>query len=114
VDTFDQHNRLPVRKSQSLFPSSRTKPPSITTPSPAPFNSDAVYQPAEDTFLLLQAALAKARPEDLVLEIGCGSGFLSRVQETAAAAGLCAEVVASGRCFFEQLHVLRLKVESRA
>jgi hypothetical protein len=36
------------------------------------------------------------------------------VQETATAAGLCAEVVASGRCFFEQLHVLRLKVESRA
>ena len=33
------------------------------------------------------------------------------MQETAAAAGLCAEVVASGRCFFELLHVLRLKLK---
>ena len=50
----------------------------MTFPSSAPFDSDAVYQPAEDTFLLLQAALAEARPEDTVLEIGCGSGFISR------------------------------------
>jgi release factor glutamine methyltransferase len=35
---------------------------------------------------------------------------LAEVQETAAAAGLTAEVVAGERCFFEQLHVLRLEV----
>jgi release factor glutamine methyltransferase len=47
-------------------------------PSPAPFDNEDVYQPAEDTHLLLRAALAEARPEDLALEIGCGSGFVSR------------------------------------
>jgi release factor glutamine methyltransferase len=196
----------------------------MPSPSSAPSRAcdlEEVYQPAEDTFLLLQAALAEARPKDTVLEIGCGSGFisemlalrvhciiatdinphavraarargieavqadlfrgikgsfdlilfnapylptrpeertgqwidyaldggesgretverflldlvghlrpggrslllissmtgLSQVQEKAAAARLTAKVVASGRCFFEQLHVLRLKVESRA
>jgi release factor glutamine methyltransferase len=216
-----------LSKSQSLFPSGQNQINLMPFPSSAYFDSDPVYrpadvyQPAEDTFLLLQAALAEARPEDAVLEIGCGSGFISRelgpriasiiatdinphavraarsqgieairadlfrgikgsfdlilfnapylptrpeersglwidyaldggesgretvdrflldltghlrpggrslllissltglpqVQETATAAGLCAEVVASERCFFEQLHVLRLKVESRA
>ena len=39
--------------------------------------SDEVYPPAEDTYLLLKAALAEARPEDKTLEIGCGSGVLA-------------------------------------
>ena len=38
---------------------------------------DDVYLPAEDTYLLLDAALAEAHPEDLVLEIGSGRGILS-------------------------------------
>ncbi len=46
--------------------------------SPAPINNDEVYQPAEDTFLLQRAALAEAGPDDRVLEIGCGSGFISQ------------------------------------
>jgi release factor glutamine methyltransferase len=41
-------------------------------------SSDEVYPPAEDTYLLLRAALAECRPEDLVLEIGCGSGILAQ------------------------------------
>jgi len=45
---------------------------------PAPINYEEVYQPAEDTYLLLRAALAEARPADRVLEIGCGSGFVSQ------------------------------------
>ncbi|MDD2835604.1 MAG: class I SAM-dependent methyltransferase [Methanothrix sp.] len=44
----------------------------------APISYDEVYQPAEDTFLLLRAALAEAEPVDSVLEIGCGSGFISQ------------------------------------
>jgi len=44
----------------------------------APINHEEVYQPAEDTYLLLRAALAEARPADSVLEIGCGSGFVSQ------------------------------------
>lgn len=41
------------------------------------FSEDEVYQPAEDTFLLLEAALSEACLKDLVLEIGCGSGLVS-------------------------------------
>jgi release factor glutamine methyltransferase len=35
-------------------------------------DSSHVYQPAEDTYLLLRAALKEARPEDCSIEIGCG------------------------------------------
>ena len=38
--------------------------------------SEEVYPPAEDTYLLLKAALAEARSEDRAMEIGCGSGIL--------------------------------------
>ncbi|MCX6679093.1 MAG: class I SAM-dependent methyltransferase [Methanothrix sp.] len=44
----------------------------------APINNEEVYQPAEDTYLLLRAAQSEARPETLALEIGCGSGFISQ------------------------------------
>jgi release factor glutamine methyltransferase len=39
--------------------------------------SSQVYPVEEDTFLLLRAAQAECRPGDRVLEIGCGSGFIS-------------------------------------
>ncbi len=39
---------------------------------------DEIYQPAEDTFLLLKAALKEARPEDVAIEIGCGRSLISR------------------------------------
>jgi release factor glutamine methyltransferase len=39
---------------------------------------EKVYQPAEDTFLLLKAALVEARPEDRTVEIGCGRALISR------------------------------------
>lgn len=39
---------------------------------------DQVYEPAEDTYLLLAAALEEVDPQDLVLEIGCGRGVISR------------------------------------
>jgi release factor glutamine methyltransferase len=42
------------------------------------WNEDEVYQPAEDTYLLLKAAIAEARDSDRVLEVGCGSGLISR------------------------------------
>ncbi len=37
-----------------------------------------VYQPEADTFLLIEAALAEVRPGDRVLEIGTGSGSISK------------------------------------
>lgn len=39
---------------------------------------EEVYQPAEDTFLLLKAALVEARQEDRAIEIGCGRALISR------------------------------------
>ncbi len=37
-------------------------------------DSDSVYAPSDDTELLAQAALSKARPNSSILEIGTGSG----------------------------------------
>jgi release factor glutamine methyltransferase len=39
---------------------------------------DEIYPPAEDTFLLLEAALEEARPEDRAIEIGCGRSLISQ------------------------------------
>jgi len=77
------------------------EPPSMTSPSPARFNSNTVYQPPG-------TPSCSCRPP------WPSPSRRTWAQEMAAAAGLYAEVVASGRYFFEQLHVLRLKVESRA
>jgi release factor glutamine methyltransferase len=40
--------------------------------------SEEIYRPNEDTYLLLRAALAEAGHGDKTLEIGCGSGLISR------------------------------------
>ena len=41
------------------------------------FDPDQVYQPEADTFLLLEAARAELKPDDQVLEIGTGSGYIA-------------------------------------
>ena len=38
---------------------------------------EETYEPAEDTMLLLKAALTEVKPEDRVIEIGCGRGLIS-------------------------------------
>jgi release factor glutamine methyltransferase len=38
---------------------------------------DGVYDPGDDSFLLVEAALREARPGEKVLEIGTGSGIVS-------------------------------------
>ncbi|MCK9276469.1 MAG: class I SAM-dependent methyltransferase [Methanoculleus sp.] len=38
---------------------------------------DQVYPPAEDSYLLLRAALREVRPTDRVLEVGTGSGYVA-------------------------------------
>lgn len=40
-------------------------------------DSAQVYQPAEDSFLLLRAAIREVVPVDRVLEVGAGSGYVS-------------------------------------
>ncbi|MCX8206244.1 MAG: class I SAM-dependent methyltransferase [Methanothrix sp.] len=37
-----------------------------------------VYPPSEDTYLLMRAAISEARADDTVIEIGCGSGVISK------------------------------------
>jgi release factor glutamine methyltransferase len=51
---------------------------------------DQVYSPAEDSFLLLRAALQEVRPTDRVLEVGTGSGYVA-----AGLSGRAAAVVAT-------------------
>lgn len=41
-------------------------------------NLENVYEPAEDTFLLLKAAIKEVKPDDRVLEIGGGRGVVSK------------------------------------
>lgn len=41
-------------------------------------NLDEIYQPAEDTLLLLKAALDEATSKDAAIEIGCGRALISR------------------------------------
>ena len=52
--------------------------PILSSAPTSAYDPEDVYQPAEDTYLLLRAALAEAKPKDLALEIGCGSGFISQ------------------------------------
>jgi release factor glutamine methyltransferase len=49
-----------------------------------------VYQPAEDSGLLAEAAVAELGPEDTALEVGCGSGYVASEVATTGA-----DVVAS-------------------
>jgi release factor glutamine methyltransferase len=51
---------------------------------------DQVYPPAEDSHLLLRAALREIRPADRVLEVGTGSGYVA-----ASVLGRAASVVAT-------------------
>lgn len=39
---------------------------------------EQVYQPEEDTYLLLKYALKEARPDDSILEVGTGSGLIAK------------------------------------
>jgi release factor glutamine methyltransferase len=50
-----------------------------------------VYSPSEDTFLLLAAAERECRDSDRVLEVGCGSGYIS----SRLRAGRSGEILAS-------------------
>lgn len=51
---------------------------------------EQVYSPAEDSDLLLRAALREVRPADRVLEVGTGSGYVAE-----GVMGLAASVVAT-------------------
>ncbi|MFZ3383932.1 MAG: HemK2/MTQ2 family protein methyltransferase [Candidatus Methanoperedens sp.] len=41
--------------------------------------TSSVYEPAEDSFLLAEAALDQIKDSERILEVGCGSGIISAV-----------------------------------
>ena len=49
-------------------------PPSPTSSVP---DEGQIYQPREDTFFLLEKAQAEIKPDDIVLEVGTGSGYIA-------------------------------------
>lgn len=51
-----------------------------------------IYRPAEDTYLLLGAALKEARPEDRAIEIGCGSVLISKELATRVRSVLATDI----------------------
>lgn len=62
---------------------------------------DQVYFPAEDSDLLLRAALREVRPADRVLEVGAGSGYVAAAVQDRAASLIATDInphaVASAR-----------------
>lgn len=53
------------------------KKPTIYRDTAAEILFEETYEPAEDTMLLLKAALNEVKPEDKAIEIGCGRGTIS-------------------------------------
>lgn len=53
---------------------------------------DQVYPPAEDSFLLLRAALREVRERDRVLEVGTGSGYVAAGLADRAAAVVATDI----------------------
>lgn len=51
----------------------RILPPSPTSSVP---DDGQIYPPREDTFFLLEKAQAEIKPDDIVLEVGTGSGYI--------------------------------------
>lgn len=56
----------------------RFDPPAADPEGPDGPDLEEVYEAAEDTRLLLRAAVEEVRPDDFVLEIGCGRGAISK------------------------------------
>jgi len=49
-------------------------PPSPTGSAP---DTSQIYPPREDTFFLLRLAQSEIRPDDIILEVGTGSGYIA-------------------------------------
>ncbi len=51
-----------------------------------------VYEPAEDTYLLLKAARKEVRPTDTVLEVGTGCGLIAKILSKRARCVLATDI----------------------
>ena len=56
------------------------------------FDINQIYMPAEDTYLLRDAALSEVLPDDFVLEIGTGSGEIAAAVSKIAKQTLACEI----------------------
>ena len=56
------------------------------------YDINQVYMPAEDTFLLRDAALSEVLPDDSVLEVGTGSGEIAATVSRVAKRTLACEI----------------------
>ncbi|MDV0444000.1 HemK2/MTQ2 family protein methyltransferase [Methanorbis rubei] len=55
-------------------------------------DTNQIYFPAEDTFLLMHAALREVKPEDRVLEVGTGSGAVAKAMMDVAPQTVATEI----------------------
>ena len=56
------------------------------------FDASQVYQPAEDTFLLIRSATAEVHADDVVIEIGTGSGAVAGAVQKIAPKTLAVDI----------------------
>jgi len=54
--------------------------------------TDQVYPPAEDSDLLLRAALREVRPDDRVIEVGTGSGYVAAAVQDRVASLIATDI----------------------
>ncbi len=60
--------------------------------------SESVYQPAEDSALLVDAAIDVAHPTDLIVDVGTGSGYVAERLATEIGATVIASDIHPGAC----------------
>ena len=67
-----------TKKASQKRPEHQSSCQSSKAEDPEDVGLEEVYEPAEDTHLLLRVALEEVGPEDRVLEMGCGHGMISK------------------------------------
>lgn len=70
------------------------------------YDKSQIYMPAEDTFLLRDAALAEVRSDDVVLEMGTGSGEVAAAVMTKAARTLACDINPHAVAYAHEVHGL--------
>ena len=70
------------------------------------YDKSQVYAPAEDTFLLRDAALAEVLPEDTVLEVGTGSGEVAAAVAPHARSTIACDINPHAVAYAREVHGL--------
>lgn len=72
------------------------------------YDKSQVYAPAEDTFLLRDAALDEVLPDDTVLEVGTGSGEVAAAVAPHAASTLACDINPHAVAYAREVHGLNV------